>query len=196
MYCLSQESINFSFEQCWLNFKLLSESTLLWIIYRNTCCFCKKKKKAIFKVTPLTFPEGVSLSCPCWCCSVARLCPTLCNPMNCSMPGFPVLRCLLEFAQTHVHWAGDDTQPSHPLSPPSSSALNLSQHQGHFQWLGSSLLSGGQSIGASASFLPMNIQGWFLFRFTDVISLQSKGLLRVFYSNTTSALSLLCPHLN
>ena len=120
----------------------------------------------------------------------------LCNPMNCSTPGFPVLHCLLEFAQTHVHWAGDSTQPSHPLSPPSPPALNLSQHQGHFQWLGSSLLSGGQSIGASASFLPMNIQGLFLLRLTGVISLQSKGLLRVFYSNTTSALSLLCPHLN
>ena len=50
--------------------------------------------------------------------------------MHCSMPGFPVLHCLLEFAQTPVHWVGDTIQPSHPLPPPSPSALNLSQHQG------------------------------------------------------------------
>ena len=49
--------------------------------------------------------------------SVAKLCPTLCDPMDCSMPGFPVLYYLPEFAQTHVHWVGDAIQPSHPLSP-------------------------------------------------------------------------------
>ena len=54
----------------------------------------------------------------------------LCHPVNCSTPGFPVLHHLLEFAQTHVHWVDDAIQPSHPLSPPSSLALNLSQHQG------------------------------------------------------------------
>ena len=65
--------------------------------------------------------------------SVAQSCPTLCNPMDCSMPGFPVLHCLLEFAQTHVHWVSDAIQPLHPLSPPSPPALKLSQHQGLFQ---------------------------------------------------------------
>ena len=70
------------------------------------------------------------------CCSVAQSCPTLSNPIYYSMPGFPVLHHLLEFAQTHVHWVGDAIQPSHPLSFPSP-ALNLSQHQGHFQWIGS-----------------------------------------------------------
>ena len=54
---------------------------------------------------------------------------------NCSTPGFPVLHYLLEFIQTHVHWVGDAIQPSHPLSPPSPPALNLSQHQGLFQWI-------------------------------------------------------------
>ena len=49
--------------------------------------------------------------------------------MNCSTPGFPILHCLPEFAQTYVHWVGDAIQPSHPLLPPSSPALNLSQHQ-------------------------------------------------------------------
>ena len=58
--------------------------------------------------------------------------------MNCSTPGFPVLHCLLEFAQTLVHWVCDAIQPSHPLSPASPPALNLSQHQNLFQWVGSS----------------------------------------------------------
>ena len=57
----------------------------------------------------------------------------LCEPMNCSMPGFPVLHHLLELAQTHVHRIGDAIQPSHPLSSPSPPALNLSQHQHLFQ---------------------------------------------------------------
>ena len=72
------------------------------------------------------------------CCSVTKLCPAFCDPMDCSTPGSSVLHSLLEFAQTHVRWVGDVIQPSHPLSPPSSPALNLSQHQGLFQWVGSS----------------------------------------------------------
>ena len=68
--------------------------------------------------------------------SVAQLYPTLCNPMDCSMPGFPALQCLLDLAQTHVHWVGDAIQPSHPLTSPSP-AFNLSQHQGLFQWVSS-----------------------------------------------------------
>ena len=65
-------------------------------------------------------------------------CPILCNPMNCSAPGFPVLHYLPEFAQIHVHWVGDAIQPSHPLSSPSPPALNLSHHQGLFHWVNSS----------------------------------------------------------
>ena len=61
----------------------------------------------------------------------------LCKPMGCNMPGFPVLHYLLEFAQTHVHWVGDAIQPSYALSPSFSPALNLSQLQGLFQWVGS-----------------------------------------------------------
>ena len=60
-----------------------------------------------------------------------------CEPVDCSTLGFPVLHCLLEFAQTHVHWVGDAIESSHPLLP-TSPALNLSQHQGLFQWVGSS----------------------------------------------------------
>ena len=65
--------------------------------------------------------------------SVAQLCLTLCDPMNCSMPGLSVHYQLPEFIQTHVHPVGDAIQPSHPLSSPSPPALNLSQHQGLFK---------------------------------------------------------------
>ena len=67
------------------------------------------------------------------CCSIAKLCLTLYDTMDCSMPGFPVLHELPESAQTHVHWVSDATQPSHPLLPTSPPALSLSQHQGLFQ---------------------------------------------------------------
>ena len=62
--------------------------------------------------------------------SVTQLCLTLCYPMDCSMPILPVHHQFLEFTQTHVHWVSDAMQPSHPLSSPSPSVLNLSQHQG------------------------------------------------------------------
>ena len=65
--------------------------------------------------------------------SVAVLCPTLCNPMDCSMPGLPVHHQLPEFTQTHVHRVGGAIQPSHPLSSPSSLTFNISQHQGLFR---------------------------------------------------------------
>ena len=67
--------------------------------------------------------------------SVAHLCPTLCDPMDCSTPGLPVHHQLSELAQTHVHRVGDAIQPSHPLSSPSPPAFNLSQHQGLFKWV-------------------------------------------------------------
>ena len=65
--------------------------------------------------------------------SVAQSCLTLCDPMDRSMPGFPVHHQLLELAQTHAHLVGDAIQPSHPLSSPSPPAFNLSQHQDLFQ---------------------------------------------------------------
>ena len=71
------------------------------------------------------------------CCSVTKSYLTLCEPMNCSTPGFPVFHCLPEFAETHVHWVSDAIQPSHPLLPPSPLTLNHSQHQDFFQWVGS-----------------------------------------------------------
>ena len=70
--------------------------------------------------------------------SVTQSWPTLWDPMDCSMPGLLVHHQLPEFTQTHVHWVGDAIQPSYPLSSPSPPALNLSQHQGLFQWVSSS----------------------------------------------------------
>ena len=117
--------------------------------------------------------------------SVGQSCPTLCNPMNRSTPGLPVHHQLPEFTQTHIHRVSDAIQPSHPLSSPSppapqslpaSESFPMSQL---FAW-------GGQSIGvsASASFLPKKSQGWSPSEWTGWISLQSKGLSRVF-SNIT-----------
>ena len=70
--------------------------------------------------------------------SVAQSCPTLCDPMNHSMPGLPVHHQLPEFTQTHIHQVGDAIQPSHPLSSPSPPAPSPSQHQSLFQWVNSS----------------------------------------------------------
>ena len=70
--------------------------------------------------------------------SVAQVCLTLCDRIDCSMPGLPVHHHLPEFTQTHVHWVSDAIQPSHPLSSPSPSAFSFSQHQGLFQWVRSS----------------------------------------------------------
>ena len=70
--------------------------------------------------------------------SVTQSCPTLCDPMDCSMPGLLVHHQLPEFTQTHVHWVGDAIQPSHPLLLPSPLSFNLSQHQGLFKWVSSS----------------------------------------------------------
>ena len=69
--------------------------------------------------------------------SVTQSCPTLCNPMYCSRPGFSVYHQLLELAQTHAHQGSDAIQLSHPLSSPSPPAFNLSQHQFLFQWVSS-----------------------------------------------------------
>ena len=116
--------------------------------------------------------------------SVAQLCPTLCHPMNGSTPGPPVHHQFPESTQTHVHWISDAIQPSHPLLSPSSPAFNLSQHQGLFKWVSSLHQVAKILVSASTSALPMNTQDWSPLGWTRWISLQSKGLSRVF-SNTT-----------
>ena len=119
-----------------------------------------------------------------YCCSIAQSCPNLCNTTDCSMPGFSVLLCLPELAQTQGHCVSDATQPSCLLLPTSPPALNLSQHQGLLKWVSSS--SGGQTIGVSAlaSVFSKKSQGWCPSEWTGWVSLQSKGLSRVFSSTT------------
>ena len=109
MYLLNflKEEIMFESSDIDDSFKL----KLCWPIYSWCCCLC--------------------------CCSVTQSCPTLCDPMDCSTPGLPVLHYLLELAQTCVLWVSDAIQPSHPLSLPSPPALNLFMHKGLFQWVSS-----------------------------------------------------------
>ena len=125
------------------------------------------------------------LSC---CCSVTQLCLTLFDPTDFSPPGFPVHHQLPELAQTHVPWVGDIIQPSHPILP-FPLALNLFQHQGLFQWVGSShqvakvleLQLQHQSFQwiFRVDFLSL-FSGWFSLGRTGWISLLSEGLSRVF----------------
>jgi len=114
---------------------------------------------------------------------VAQLCSTLCNPKDCSMPGLPVHHQLLEFTHTHVHWWCHPTISSSVI--PFSSCPQFLPASGSFQ-MSQFFISGGQSTGASASasILPMNIQDWFPLGRTGWISLQAKGLSRVFSKTT------------
>ena len=116
------------------------------------------------------------------CCSVIKLCPALCNPMNCSTPGFPVLHYLPEFAQIHVHWCYLTISPS---AAPFSFCLQSFPASGSFP-MSQLFVSGGQNIGdsASASVFPMSMQSWFPLGWTVLVSLQSRGFSRVFSSTT------------
>ena len=132
-----------------------------------------------WKLINMYFCELYILLCVLCCCSDTKLCLTLCNPINCSMPGFPVLRCFLEFAQMHVHLTDDAIQPSHTFSscPQSFSAsgsfpmswlftsdkeLELQLQYQYFQWI--------------FSVDPLGLTG--------LIFLLSKGFSRVFSSTT------------
>jgi len=124
--------------------------------------------------------------------SVAQSCPTLCSPMDCSMPGFPVYHQLSELTQTHVHHVSDGPTSCHPtisssVIPFSSSCLQSFPASESFP-VSQFFASGGQNIGVStsASVLSMNIQDWVPLGLTCSfrISLQSRGLSKVF-SNTT-----------
>ena len=121
----------------------------------------------------------------CCCCSVTQSCPSLCNPMDCSTPGFPVLHHHTEPAQTHVHCVNDASQASHPLLSPSPLPSVFSS----IRVFSNELALGIRwpkywSFSFSISILNMNIQDWFPLGLTCLISLQSKVLSRVF-SNTT-----------
>ena len=114
-------------------------------------------------------------------------CPTLCSPMDCSTPGFPVLHHLLEFAQTHVYWVGDAIQPSHPLLSPFPPALNLSQHQGLFQWVNSS-----RQVSFSFNISPCNeCSGLISFRMDWLDLLAVQGTLKSLLQHHSSKASIL-----
>ena len=135
-----------------------------------------------FFQTHVVFDDSFEKYC---CCSVAKSCLTFCNPMNRSTPSLPALHCLPKFAQIYIHWVGEDIQPFSSSVTPFSSCPQSFPASGSFP-TNQLFASGGQSIeaSASASVLPMIIQGWFPLEFTGLISLQSKGLSRVFSTTT------------
>ena len=143
----------------------------------------KKKKKKRGQVIPRIHKMGTEFEDNQFS-SVAQSCQTLCNPMNPRTPGLPVHHQLPEFTQTHVHRVGDAIHQSHPLSYPSPPAPNPSQHQDLLQWVNSShqvakvleFQLQHQSFQWTLDWSPLGWTGW--------ISLQFKGLSRVF-SNTT-----------
>ena len=160
------------FGKIYFGYNAINSFFFVWVIFVIVTSILEANKCLISR--KLWFHSSVQFSL------VAQSCPTLCDPMKRSTPGLPVHHQLLVFTQTHVHWVGDTIKPSHPLSSPSPPAPNPSQHQGIFQWVNCAW--GGQSIGVSAlaSVLPVNIQDWSPLEWTGWISLQSKGLARVF----------------
>ena len=113
----------------------------VFILGPITCCLDYHSIK-ILKSNWLTLPTFFFFFLKCFqsvqFSSVTQSCPTVCNPVDCSIPGLPVDHQLPEFTQTHVHWVSDAIQPSHPLSSPSPPGFNLSQHPGLFKWVSSS----------------------------------------------------------
>ena len=121
---------------------------------------------------------------------------TSCHPMDCSTPGFPVYHQLLQLAQTHVHRVGDAIHPSHPLSSPSPPAFNLSQHQ-VFSNESALRMRWPKYWSLSFSISPSNEHpGLISFRMDCWISLQSKGLSRVFSNTTAQKHQFFCAQLS
>ena len=110
-----------------LSFSISTLNRLHWMVFSTSCEPSEGRKGLIYSA-----PHASHNYC-CCCCLVAQGCLTLCDPVDCSMPGLPVPHHLPEFAQVHVHCISDAIQPAHPLTPSSPSALSLSQHQGLFQ---------------------------------------------------------------
>ena len=177
---------------------VLSHFSHVWLCFPKDCSLLGSPVYGILQAQILewaampfsSFQDSVQFS------SAAQLCPTLCDPMNCSTPGLPVHHQLLEFTQTHVHRVSDAIQPSHPLSSPSPPAPNPSQHQSFPM---SQLVTwGGQSTGVSAlaSVLPKNTQDWSPSEWTGWISPQSMGLSRVFSNTTVQKHQFFCAQLS
>ena len=163
--------------------------TLCWTVYWDTDKNQRKKWAPDKQESQLGEGENPPIEgirvLNCCCYSVTKSCPTLCSPGAWGTTGFPVLHYLLDFAQTCIHWISDAIQPFQSHLPASPPALNLFPASRSFA-VSQLLASGGLSIGASASesVLPMNIWGWFPLGLIGWISLQSRGLSRVFSSTT------------
>ena len=123
--------------------------------------------------------------------SVAQACLTLCDPMDCSTPGFPVHHKLPEFAQTHVHRVDDAIQPSHPLSPPSPPTFNISQHQSFSQGV-SSLHQVAKVLEFQLSISPFNeYSGLISFRMDWLDCLAVQRTLKSLHQHHSSRASIL-----
>ena len=128
--------------------------------------------------------------------SLTQACLTHCDPMDCSMPGLPVLHQLPELAQTHVHQVTDAIQPSHPLSSPSSPAFSLSQHQGLFQRI-SSLHQVPKYWSFSFNISPFNeYSGQISFRIHWFDLLAVQGTLKSLLQHHSSKASILGPQIS
>ena len=106
-------------EERYLYVTFLKEKTSNLLLLHSETFRCPVRLSNNFLFKSLLFTHIPKDTC---CCLLTQSCPALCDPMDCSTSGFPVLHCFLEFAQTHVHWA---VQPAHLLSPPSPPALNF-----------------------------------------------------------------------
>ena len=123
--------------------------------------------------------------------SVAQSYSTLCDPMDCSMPGLPVHHQLLELTQTHVHWVGDTIQPSHPLSSPSPPAFNLSQHL-FFPNESVPCIRWPKYLSVNLSISPSNEYSWLIsFRMDWLDFLAVQGTLKSLLQHHSSKASIL-----
>ena len=163
--------------------KLFGQTTLgfsVWNIFILVICQCHCDRH-VFCIWsfPITF-------------SSVQSCPTFCNPMDCSTPGLPVHRQLLEFTQTHVCWVGDTIQPSHPLLSPSPPTFNLSQHQGLFKWV-SSLHQVAKVLEFQLQHRSFQYSGLISFRMDWLNLLAVKGTLKsILYHHSSKATILWC----
>ena len=104
-------------------------SVLLFFTHISLMC-CSVTQKSMSFNGLYHFSQWIFFT---WFSSVAQSCPTLCDPMDCRTPGFPVHHQLPELAKTHTHWVSDAIQPCHPLLCPFPPAFSLSQLQNLFQ---------------------------------------------------------------